>query len=219
MSQNKVEVNTVKPELSFYKKEISYRILDTNVELTLDTDIETLEKYLKETNGFGKTEEQKDMDYAHAQYLWKNYQHDLKSCKLNFIMDQNQYSLLTDLILKRLEYDTNTVFIAIELVDLLGSMKGVKFQSDEMKSFQVTATEITYIYHLIQNHKVKGLSREAFTFAEILRRIGEISKIVSYYDTTAKNFTEQIATWALSLDADSANLISEIPQDTTSENS
>jgi len=111
------------------------------------------------------------------------------------------------------------VFIAIELVDLLGSMKGVKFQSDEMKSFQVTATEITYIYHLIQNHKVKGLSREAFTFAEILRRIGEISKIVSYYDTTAKNFTDQIATWALSLDADSANLIAEIPQDTTSENS
>jgi len=219
MSQNKVEVNTVKPELSFYKKEVSYRILDTNVELTLDTDIETLEKYLKDTNGFGKTEEQKDMDYAHAQYLWKNYQNDLKSCKLNFIMDQNQYTLLTDLILKRLEYDTNTVFIAIELVDLLGSMKGVKFQSDEMKSFQVTATEITYIYHLIQNHKVKGLSREAFTFAEILRRIGEISKIVSYYDTTAKNFTDQIANWALSLDADSANLIAEIPQDTTSENS
>jgi len=93
MSQNKVEVNTVKPELSFYKKEVSYRILDTNVELTLDTDIETLEKYLKDTNGFGKTEEQKDMDYAHAQYLWKNYQNDLKSCKLNFIMDQNQYTL------------------------------------------------------------------------------------------------------------------------------
>jgi len=219
MSQNKVEVNTVKPELTFLKKETSYRILDSNVEHTLDTDIQSLEKYLSETTGFGKTEEQKDMDYAHAQYLWKTLQNDLKSCKLNFILDQNQYTLLTDLILKRLEYDTNTVFIAIELVDLLGSMKGVKFQSDEMKSFQVTATEITYIYHLIQNHKVKGLTKEAFTFAEILRRIGEISKIVSYYDSTAKNFTEEIAKWALSLDADSAKLIDEIPQDTTSQNS
>jgi hypothetical protein len=219
MSQNKVEVNTVKPELTFLKKENSYRILDSNVEHTLDTDIQSLEKYLSETTGFGKTEEQKDMDYAHAQYLWKTLQNDLKSCKLNFILDQNQYTLLTDLILKRLEYDTNTVFIAIELVDLLGSMKGVKFQSDEMKSFQVTATEITYIYHLIQNHKVKGLTKEAFTFAEILRRIGEISKIVSYYDSTAKNFTEEIAKWALSLDADSAKLIDEIPQDTTSQNS
>ena len=219
MSQNKVEVNTVKPELTFLKKETSYRILDSNVEHTLDTDIQSLEKYLSETTGFGKTEEQKDMDYAHAQYLWKTLQNDLKSCKLNFILDQSQYTLLTDLILKRLEYDTNTVFIAIELVDLLGSMKGVKFQSDEMKSFQVTATEITYIYHLIQNHKVKGLTKEAFTFAEILRRIGEISKIVSYYDSTAKNFTEEIAKWALSLDADSAKLIDEIPQDTTSQNS
>ena len=219
MSQNKVEVNTVKPELTFLKKETSYRILDSNVEHTLDTDIQSLEKYLSETTGFGKTEEQKDMDYAHAQYLWKTLQNDLKSCKLNFILDQSQYTLLTDLILKRLEYDTNTVFIAIELVDLLGSMKGVKFQSDEMKSFQVTATEITYIYHLIQNHKVKGLTKEAFTFAEILRRIGEISKIVSYYDSTAKNFTEEIAKWALSLDADSAKLIDEIPQDTTTENS
>ena len=212
MSQTKLEVNTVKPDLFFTKKESTFRILDTDTEFKLDSSITNLEEYIKNTNGFGKSEEQKDMDYAHAQYLWKEYQTELKNCKLNFHLDQSQYSLLTDLLIKKLEYDTNTVFIAIELVDLLGSIKGTKFQGEEVKSFKVTATEITYIYHLIQNYKVKGLSKEAFTFAEILRRIGEISKVVSFYDARAKNFTEEIAKWALSLDADSASLINEVSE-------
>jgi hypothetical protein len=110
--------------------------------------------------------------------------------------------VLTDILLKKLEYDVNTVFIAIELTEMLGAMSGSKYLDDkEIKSFSVDATEITYIYHLIQNYKVKGLTKEAYTFSKILRRIGEISKIVSYYDANAKRLTDEISRWALSLDA------------------
>jgi len=210
--KNKVDVNTVKPELSFFLNEKMYRLLDFDMELKLDGGVSSLESYMNETTGFGKTDEQKDMDYAHAQMMWKQYQSDLRDCRFNFYLNRPQYNLLTDIILKKLEYDVNTVFIAIELTELLGSMNGTKFSNDDdLKEFKITATEITYIYHLIQNYKVKGLTKDAYTFSKILIRIGDISKIVNYYDAYAKNLTEEISKWALRLDTpETPDLISEL---------
>lgn len=208
----KIEVNTVKPELSFFSDEKMYRLLDFDVEIKLDGGINNIEQYMSTTTGFGKSDEQKDLDYAHAQMLWKQYQSDLRDCRFNFYLNRPQYNLLTDIILKKLEYDVNTVFIAIELTELLGGMSGTKFSNDdELKEFKVTATEITYIYHLIQSFKVKGLTKDAYTFSKILIKIGDISKIVSYYDTCAKNLTEEISKWALRLDTpETPDLITEL---------
>lgn len=209
----KLEINTVKPEVSFSHIDENYRIIDIADEIKLDNSIDSIRSYMSTTNGFGKTEEQKDSDYAYAQSIWKTFQTDLREIKLNFYLDRIQYNLLTDILLKKLEYDVNTVFIAIELTELLGGMSGTKFSDDkEIKSFKANATEITYIYHLIQNFKVKGLTKEAYTFSKILRRIGDISKIISYYDANAKNLTDEISKWALSLDAVSAPLIAELPK-------
>ena len=202
MTQNKLEVNTVKPELMFSLEENNYRILEMMDEMNLDGLIKSIEDYMSTTNGFGKNDIQKDEDYAKIQSIWKEYQTQLRGVKFNFHLDRSQYGVLTDILLKKLEYDVNTVFIAIELTEMLGSMSGTKFSDDkEIRSFGVDATEITYIYHLIQNYKVKGLTKEAYTFSKILRRIGEISKIVSYYDANAKRLTDEISRWAFSLDA------------------
>ena len=209
---NKVEVATVKPEISFSYGEESLRILEFLEESLLDSKIESIVSYMKETNGLGKTDEQKDNDYAHAQSLWREYQKELRTVKFNFYLDRSQYTLLTDILLKKLEYDVNNIFIAIELTELLGNMSGTKYTSDkEIKSFKVTATDITYIYHLIQNFKVKGLTKDAYTFSKILVRIGEISKLVNYYDAHAKNLTEEISKWALSLDG-SENILAELSE-------
>jgi hypothetical protein len=208
----KIEVSTVKPELSFLSEDQTYRILDIIDESRLDLKIDDIQKYMAKTNGFGKTDEQKDEDYAYAQKLWKEFQNDLRDVRFNFHLDRSQFTLLTDILLKKLEYDSNTVFIAIELTELLGGMHGTKFSNDkEVKSFNVNATEITYIYHLIQNFKIKGLSKDAYTFSKILRRIGEISKIVNYYDAHAKNLTEDISKWALTLDGNES-IMDELPE-------
>jgi hypothetical protein len=42
-----------------------------------------------------------------------------------------------------------------------------------------TPTEVTYLYHIISTHKVRGLTSDAFNFANILRRIGENLKKLS----------------------------------------
>lgn len=193
---SKIETNVIKPELKFIENEIENLILDVDFESKLDLGIENVESYINDNNGKGKSEEEKDDLYKKAQEIWREYALTLKETKYNFHLNRTQYNFLTDLILKHIEYDVNTVFFAIELTELLGVMKSVKYTNDtELISIPVNATEITYIYHLISPYKVKGLTKNAYTFAQVLRRIGDISKVFNYYDTAGKNLNGDIQNW------------------------
>ena len=133
--------------------------------------------------------------------MWKELSQSLKDAKYNFHLDRPQHKFLTDLVLSKLEYDVNTVFFAIELKELFDFMKDSKYKNDtELQSYSVTATEITYIYHLISKYNVKGLSKEAYLFAEVLMKIGNISKIFNYYETQSKNLATEIQDWVLTFD-------------------
>jgi hypothetical protein len=213
MTETKIEVSTIKPSVSFLLKDKDYRLINLEDEVRLDNHIDSLRNYMKTTNGLGKTDEQKDMDYAFVQTMWKSYRQDLQSTTFNFYLNRPQYNLLTDILLKKLEYDVDNIFIAMDLTELLKTMSDTKYANDdELKFFNATATETTFMYHLIKNFKVKGLTKDAFTFADIIRRIADISKVVSYYDSHAKSITDEIGKWALSLDG-SENLVSEVPED------
>lgn len=193
---NKIETNVIKPKISFFENEEENLILDISQEVILDNKMNEVEEFIKKNEGKGKSEEEKDELYKNAQELWKSYAISLKETKYNFLLNRKQWRFLTDLILIKLEYDINTVFLAIELTSLLGSMKNINFKDDnELINFSVNATEITYIYHLISNHKVKGLSKDAYTFSQVLIRIGDISKVFNYYDTAGKNLSKEIQDW------------------------
>ncbi len=192
----KIETNVVKPEVSFFENELTNHLLSTEDEVRLDSSIKSMEDYMNNTTGKGKSEQEKDELYKNAQLMWKEYTNILRDVKYNFHLNRPQWKFLTDLILTKLEYDVNTVFFAIELTNLLASMKDTKFTNDEqLLAFPVDATEITYIYHLISKHKVKGLTKDSYTFANILKRIGDISKVFNYYDTAAKNMSGEIQNW------------------------
>jgi hypothetical protein len=200
--EEKIQVNTVKPELSFFENEVLNRLLNFDGELLLDGKSDEVKSYMKNNPGHGLSELEKDMLYAQAQSIYVVFKKTLRDVKFNFYLNRPQYNLLTDLILKRIEYDVNTVFIAIELTEILGVMEGTKYLNDkEIKLFEVDATELTYIYHLIQTHKIKGLTKEAYTFSKLLVRIGELSKVINYYDALAKSLPDEISQWALRMDA------------------
>ena len=152
-------------------------------------------------SGKGKTDEEKDTLYSEAQKLWNEYADHMKTAKYNFFLNRGQWKFITDLLLSKLEYDVNTVFFAIELTDMLGDMRNVKYNNDEeLKSTPVNATEITYIYHLISKYKVKGLTKESYLFSEILIKIGDISKLFNYYDAVGKNLSTDIQNWVTSFE-------------------
>lgn len=197
-----IQTNVQKPDVTFTDKENNlYSILSYDFENGLDMKIKELADFMANNTGRGKSDEEKDEIYAKAQTIWNEYIALLKATKYNLNLDRSQYNFLTDLIVKKLEYDVNTVFIAVELTNLLGTMKDIKFANDsEVKEFKVDATEITYVYHLIATHKVKGLTKDSYVFADILRRIGEISKVFNYYDTTGKNMAQDVQDWVVLFD-------------------
>lgn len=191
-----IQTNVVKPEIKFLANEQEYLVISPESENLLDGKIETIEKFM-EQDAKGKTDEEKDTLYRDAQVLWKEYADAMKSAKYNFHLNRPQWKFLTDLLLSKLEYDVNTIFFAIELVELLGSMRETgKYTNDkDLNEFQVNATEITYIYHLISNHKIKGLTKDTFLFSEVLVKIGNISKLFNYYDAVGKNLSTDIQDW------------------------
>jgi hypothetical protein len=196
-----IETRVVKPAVSFFENEVDNLIITPQEESILDSKIQAIEDYMKNNSGKGKTEQEKDELYQNAQNLWHDYSSALKSANYLFYLNRPQYKFLTDLILTKMEYDVNTVFFAIELTDTMANMKDAKYTDDKaLNSFEVNATEITYIYHLISKHKVKGLSKDAYTFSQILYRIGGISKMINYYEAAHKNLSTDIQNWILTFE-------------------
>jgi len=197
----KIETMVNKPAISFTENNIENLILTNEYETKLDMKIQEINDYMNNNHGKGKSNDEKDELYRNSQIMWKELAGILQDTKYNFHLNRKQYQFLTDLLLKNLEYDVNTVFFAIELTDILGSMRDMSFTNDtDLVPVAVNATEITYIYHLISTHKVKGLTKGAYLFAQILRRIGDISKVFNYYDVTAKNLSTEIQDWVVSFE-------------------
>lgn len=81
-------------------------------------------------------------------------------------------------------------------------MQNLANYSDDkgMGKFPFTATDVTYTYHLLKDHTVKGLGTKTFTFANILRRIADVSKVFKYYDNAIKDAHKDITDWVTCFD-------------------
>lgn len=199
--KEKIETNVIKPEISFLENEIVNLIISPLEESILDNKIIEIQNFMKDNWRKGKSESEKDELYKSAQVIWHGFINAIKDAKFSFHLNRRQYNFLTDLLLKKMEYDVNTVFFAIELTNLLGIMKDAKYSNDkDLVAFTVNATEITYIYHLISKYKVKGLCNDAYLFSQVLIRISGISKIFNYYETASKNLSNEIQDWIVTLD-------------------
>ena len=193
---SKIETNVIKPQINFTENLIDYILITEEAEKELDIKSQDITNFIDSNDGKGKSDEEKDTLYAQAQEIWTSYKDLLQETKYNFNLNRSQWKFITDLILSKVEYDVNTVFLGLELIDLFEGMKGTKFVNDyELKTFEVNATEVTYIYHLISTHKIKGLTKDAQTFSQILRKIGDISKVFNYYETLGKNLSGDVQDW------------------------
>ena len=196
-NKQSLETNVVKPSLSIFENETEYRIIENSTEIQLDSKIQEIENFMKMNHGRGESELEKDRLYGESKGLWDQYAGLLRDTHFKFYLNRKQYQFLIELLRDKMEYDVNTIFLAIELTDMLGEWHEVGTSKDDktLQGYIADATEITYIYHLIAKHKVKGLANSSYRFAEILKRIGAISKIIAYYDTAAKNLSKEIQNW------------------------
>jgi hypothetical protein len=201
-NKQQIETNVIKPRLSITEGGVDYRLISPDSVVQLDTAITEITGFMMNNHGMGKTDFEKDDLYAHTQMLWNKYASILRDVKLTFYLNRKQFRYVTELLRDKLEYDVNTIFLAIELTNMLGEWVNEGTAKDDLtiKGYESDATEITYMYHLIAKHKVKGLSENSYLFAQVLRKIGEVSKIINYYDTTAKNLSTEIQNWVASFE-------------------
>jgi len=203
MEKQVIETNVIKPRLAIFQDDAEYRLITKDVETQLDAKISEIETFMASNHGFGKEDAYKDELYTKAKEIWGQYAETLQDVRYTFYLNRKQYNFLTSLLRDKLEYDINTVFLAIELTNMIGTWvstnKGHKGDK-ELRGYDSDATDITYMYHLIAKHKVKGLTENTYLFAEILKKIGDISKIINYYDTAAKNLSSEIQKWVASFE-------------------
>ena len=96
-------------------------------------ELDDLAKYSEQLLEQGKSEEEKDQLYTTAKEIWGDLAQVLKNTKYTFYLNRKQYHFLKDLLEEKLEYDVNTVFVAIELYNMLGQWKesGAKQTNDK----------------------------------------------------------------------------------------
>jgi hypothetical protein len=200
MNETKTEYenHVIKPNISFTDGDQTLRSISVEDEVYLDAKLAELDNLITNNHGLGKSEEEKDLLYISAQTTWKEYVGRLKSTQYNFHLNRKQYNFLTNLLISKLEYTVDTLFLAIELTDMLGRFELGKSKSkndNEVKTYSCDSTELIYMYHLISKHTVKGLTNDTYLFAEVLRKIGFISKITTFYDENAKFYLKDITDW------------------------
>jgi hypothetical protein len=208
-----ITTNTIKPEFNFNE---SLRLLNEDFESNLDSKSDEIVKFFTSNNGRNESDEVKDNLYKNAQILWKDFSNYLEEVKYNFLLNRAQSKYLKDLLKTKLEYDTNSVFFAIELNKMLDNLGSLTNDID-YQSIELSATEITYVYHLISKHKVKGLTADTYNFVDILLLIGKTSKIFDYYNTLLENLSTDIKDWVTLFDesvtSDIVNSINLEPQE------
>ncbi len=191
-----------KPSMTMTVEDKEYEFLPKEDVESLDNKLQEIKDFMSNNDGKGKSNEEKDKLYSEAQQMWNDFTALLNTAKFGLILNKSQYIYMTNLLLEKMEYDVNLLFFAIELTNMLGDMK-LKKDAEKYKSntdciaYSLTATDITYLYHVLQQHKVKGLKTNSYTFAEIIRRIGDISKIFSYYDNESKELSTTIQDWVV----------------------
>ena len=209
MSKQEIETLAVKPRTEVTqllkdgtKKE--YSILTKEGEVILDKNILDIETIISSTDGNGLSDLEKDNLYGEAQVLWNTLKNNLDNNYFKLLLNRKQFNYLTKLLLTSIEYDVSALFYALELTNVLGMMKKESdYKNDtDLIGYNFTATDITYLYHLLGQHKVKGLTESAYIFADIIRRICEISKIFEYYNNINKDLSKTITDWIGNMSTD-----------------
>lgn len=206
-NQDNFENMSERPVMKLAVGDNQYDFLPEESVNEIEGKLTEIKSFMKDNDGRGKTSEEKDELYGHAQKLWNEVTVLLNEAKFGLILNKPQYIYMTNLLLEKMEYDVNLLFFAIELTNMLGNMKmtkdSAKYTNDiDPIIYSLTATDITYLYHVLQQHKVKGLKAGSYTFAEIIRRIGDISKIFSYYDGESKDLSTKIQDWVVGFETE-----------------
>lgn len=214
VQENLQEINekslAIKPPIVFTdENNVEFRLLSKEDEDFMDTTLNNVLNYIANNDISKLSDEEAAPKIAEVKELWQNVggrNGRLSQTKFKLPLRRDEFAMLTDLILKHMTYDVDTLFYAIELKTALGLMakksEEVKYKdSKEVITWDFTALDLTYLYHVLAKHTVKGLQKQAYTFADILMAIAKTSKVFDYYKSEVENAMKMVQQWMVVTDS------------------
>jgi hypothetical protein len=202
---NKFVTVVEKPIVNLEVNGGKFYFIDEEQSTWLDSKLEEIETFMNDNPGTGLSDAEKDALYKDSQKLWFEIggeQGQLNRTEYGLVLNRPEYRLLMTLLRDKMEYDVNTLFFAIELTAFLSKSAEIsKYTDDETPiEFKITQVNMTYLYTVLQQHKCKGLHEKTFLFANIIRRIGDISKVINHYENAVKEMSVSINNWVTLMD-------------------
>ena len=170
--------------------ETEHRLISEENEEILDNKYETLLQYMRDNYSTTQLSEEKLNEiYEHLVEGWNEISAKqtgkLNEISFNLILTKREAKFITDLLINKIEYDVDTVWYGMEIRNYLEEVvqKSKVNNGDDNLAMELetTASDLTYIYHLISQYKPIGLKKSTYIFAEVLRKIGLSSKMFQYY--------------------------------------
>jgi len=154
----------------------------------------------------GLSETEKDKIYGIAEYLFDNFQKDLKLMNFKFDLSVDEWKFLINVFKNKIEYDHNEIFQMKELNDhyLKDTEKTFNTLSPHSKYVEtvINVDDLIILFHLLTKYKVKGITKSYHSYSELLTKIGERIKLFNAYNVWIQRLSTDFQTWGGSLTVD-----------------
>jgi hypothetical protein len=148
--------------------------------------------------------EEREKQYSSYRELISLYGKTLGETKYNLTLTRDEYLFLKNLIINKISYDRQNLFVGLIVRDTFfyqydkskDTTKTSLFTNGD-ENFVLNINEITRISHLTSLHEIVGLDKKADIFAEIIKKIGDISKIVEHYNKKGNDLSETGGNWIM----------------------
>lgn len=159
------------------------------------------------------SEEEKDKIYDIAEFLFNDFQLVLSHLNFIFPLTSEEHKFLYDVLFKKLEYNQDEVFQMEDLKEkYLDFYKN--FHKDSVSetgmSTIININNLVVLYHIFSKHKVKGVGSDFENFKNILRKIGERTKLYNAYTVIVERLSSQFQVWGGSLTVDETAINGEV---------
>ncbi len=149
------------------------------------------------------SENEKDKLFSQSEKMLTDYIDILRKLKFNFPINKDEHKCMEQVISDKLEYDVNDLFLALRLkFDFLNKIGGLKYKNDELRVLALNVDTVAILFHLLQKHKVKGLSHQSMVFAMLIRKLGEIKKESYNFEEEYKSLASIRNGWTASMQKD-----------------
>ncbi len=188
-------------------EEQTLNLLNSGAVLTVENR-NKLENIITDLQAIYATPISEDKEIREASYtnygnLITEYGKTLGETKYNLLLKKEEYLYLKNLIMKKISYDRQNLFVGLLVRDNFfykfdknkNHNQTELFTNGDVEAFQLDINEITRISHLTGLNEIQGLDNKADMFANIIKKIGDISKIFDIYKSKGDNLSEDAGNW------------------------